>query len=253
VNQWTDLLNQFWSTLALFGAWISDQEWLTGILVGLVLVGLFGWIRGIIKVRRIKSAIRHELRANQAQISQKQAMVTQMITAFEQESYQPVLSIPPLTTVFDHYYPTVVHTYSALARDNLHVIYALLRQNDDFLNNFQPRLMGEVTSKINARSHAAHIAQLHAINESYQIIAGLINDFLRGKPHDVFARRLVGSSQSNQVSQSAPVSQAHQTRQPSQTHQATPTDQSAQADQPSQSPKPPPAKSRKRDPYSLIP
>ena len=174
------------------------QPWiaLIGVITGFLLGEGSRYARYRWQIRRNKNRIRADLQALLAQIPQKQDILRQALRHLRRKAVLPMLSVRALPagylTVLADVYPHL----DELQRNCLHVIYGRLKVADDFMDNFEDRIVKavqEAHADPNVDPWPTYAAKVREIDESYKVVVKLIRSYLDQSPIDVFGVKSASS------------------------------------------------------------
>jgi hypothetical protein len=166
---------------------IPVQAWsLIGVALGFSLGEGSRWVRKRLRIRKLKGAVRTELKVILAQIEDKEDILKQAIKALEEKRVLPMAAVRFITTGYGSYIEDLYEHYSDVDRNCLHVIYERLRISDSLTESFFEEFQRAIKDKILDEPWKAYIAHLGELAESYKVVRSLISSFLVGKAEDVF-------------------------------------------------------------------
>jgi hypothetical protein len=165
---------------------------IAGALVGVTLGYSLTEVTRICRERRSRKTARRnlkdELHSNIFIIAQKQDVVRKMVAALEKQQVLPGRTTPCASIIYDTQIADIAKTLSSIERDNVHLIYAQLKDFDRYLNDFDRAVKEDLTLKVMDKPLQAHAAMLKDILGKYDVLRDLIGAFLKGHPEDVFYR-----------------------------------------------------------------
>ena len=163
------------------------QAWsLIGVALGFSLGEGSRCVRKRLHIRKLKGAVRTELKAILAQIDDKEDILGQAIKALEKMGILPMAAVRFITTGYGSYIEDLYEHYSDIDRNCLHVIYERLRLADSLTESFFEDFQRAIKDKVLDDPWKAYIAHLGELAESYKVVRNLISSFLAGNAEDVF-------------------------------------------------------------------
>lgn len=160
---------------------------LVGVALGFLLGEGSRVIRHLIRVRRLKRMIRHEMASIRAQIPQKLDILRKMRDVLRSGGVLSGVSVSAIDTGFRQHGPELYPYLAPLERNCLHVIYGRLSVADRLMDSFESDLVRANAEGIIDDPFMAYSHRLQELEESYQVVSSLIDGYLAGKPTDVFA------------------------------------------------------------------
>ncbi len=159
---------------------------LIGVVLGFSLGEGARWLRNRLRLRRLKVAIRSELRAALAQIEDKEDILRKAIKALQEKRVLPMVAVRSMTHGYSSYIHDLYDYYSNIERYCLHVIYERLRVADMSMETFHEDFQQAIKDKIVNDPWEYYVGYLEDIIKSYDLLRGLIGSFLAGEPEGVF-------------------------------------------------------------------
>jgi hypothetical protein len=147
-------------------------------------------VRHLLERRRLRSALRDELEINLYQLSHKMNTMSNVIDSLKNGKILPGTSVPFATAVYSTSLSSIIHALKPRERDIVHNIYARLRIQDDFLQQFEDRFKESLKDDVAENPWKAYITKLTELREDCEITQELIKSFLAGKPIDIYNRAL---------------------------------------------------------------
>ena len=166
-------------------------EWviaLLGVAVGFALNEASSIAKAKIKARKYLLAMKDELNTNLHQLSQKEDIAQQMISALKSGKLLPGASVPFASTVYERHFPDLVGSLKPIERDNIRHIYSNLKVLDNTLDEFERSIKKDIHSACINDVEAAYIGRLNDVLENYRILKNLIKKYLEEAPVDIYYR-----------------------------------------------------------------
>ena len=165
----------------------SEGFWgLTGVLLGFALAELSSLARSGLRIRRLKRALKDELRAVDSQINQKLDIISKATEALGQKNILPTTAVRVVTSAFDSHFPELYGHLSLHQRNCLHVAYERLRVADKELERFEDDIQQKITQNVLPDPFEYWRNRMQELADSYGVVRDLIRSYLKGKPIDVF-------------------------------------------------------------------
>ncbi len=155
---------------------------LVGAIIGNVIIK---WLRDVFLRKRVKKALRNELKRNMSTVIFKKDIIRQIIENLKLERILTGKSVHSASNVYNKYLSMLSIYLSKIENDNLHIIYEHLRHNDEFMDEFESRLRYDIDSNRIDDVWSKHIREFDEIDKDYDKILSLIKDYLNNKPKDV--------------------------------------------------------------------
>ncbi len=166
-------------------------EWVIaflGVALGFALNEAASIAKAKTKARKYLLAMKDELNTNLHQLSQKENIAQQMISALEHGKLLPGGSVPFASTVYERHFPDLVGLLKPIERDNIRHIYSNLKVLDSTLDEFERSFKEDIHSDSINDVEAAYIGRLNDVLENYRVLKGLIKKYLEGTPVDIYYR-----------------------------------------------------------------
>lgn len=175
---------------------MNDAWTLIGVLAGVVVGFGLGegsrWVRGKLRIDRLRRMFREELKAMKQQIPEKKEMLLDAISALRgREAVPEILAVPVIDVGYSNHFPEVYEHLSYRQRNCIHVIHHHLKIADRIMKSFKDEFM-EVLER-NKRGASVlfdpwktHIRRLESILTNYDNVERWIDGYLAGNPPDVF-------------------------------------------------------------------
>lgn len=139
------------------------------------------------RIIELKKIIGEELKSILAQIIDKKDIINQAIAHLSLEkNYLPLRSVSIIAIGYQQNISELHNYLTQKERNCLHVIYERLFIADEELNNFENNFKNDYRDKIISKPFKAYRNRLNNLNSSYDVVSKLINNYLMGKPEDVF-------------------------------------------------------------------
>ncbi len=171
---------------------IEISKWaiaLIGVAAGFVLKEFSDFVKEKIRSRKYRTALEDELVTNLHQLDQKIDIAEQMKEALSKGRFLSGLSVPFASSVYDHFFPSILKDLSSLQRDNVRHIYSTLRVVDDFMFGIEKSYKEDAKENIMGDVNAAYLGKIDDILQTYNIVKGLIQKYKAGEPVDIYNRK----------------------------------------------------------------
>ena len=185
--------------------WIALIASLSGVVVGFLLSVGYQAITARLEIRRLKKALRGELRSIKFQVGQKEDVLRKMIAELGNGNILPGETVPIPDDVYSSGIYKLLPHLTAKQRNCLHVIYGHLRVADRRTADFEIAVRRDLRDARLQYIEAApqkdevtlvglgptevlrhHKGQLGDLLENYGTVVGLIESYLKDDPIDVF-------------------------------------------------------------------
>jgi len=127
---------------------------LIGVTAGFILKEISDFIKEKTRSRKYRAALEDEMKTNLYQIKQKSDIAVQMKDALSEDKFLAGLSVPFASSVYDHYFPSILPDLNSLQRDNVRHIYSTLKVIDDFMagveNSYKEDVQGAAMANVNS-------------------------------------------------------------------------------------------------------
>ncbi len=166
--------------------WSSSGIWaVAGVVVGFALAEVSRLVRDLLRRRRRKRALRHELKSNLGLIPQKIDIIDQILAALKTGKVLPGACVPAMSKVFEEFGAELQPYLSEAERSCLHIIYGHLASVDRELHEFESRYITAVRDGVPSDPRHAFSLRLTNLRENCQTVQRLIGSYLEGRPEDV--------------------------------------------------------------------
>lgn len=167
-------------------------EWgaaLLGVVIGFSLNEISTIFKNKSHIKKYRTALLDELNTVLAQISQKEDIANQMITALNENKFLSGHSVPFASTIYVHYFPSIIHAFTSIERDNIRHIFSNLELLDNVMNTLETEYKKDINSTAMDNINSAYIGKLKDVIESYSTLNKIITELLSNNPIDIYYRK----------------------------------------------------------------
>ena len=164
------------------------MEWIgiIGVVVGFGLGEVSRFIRGLLRIKKLKALIEDELKAIKYQIPQKRDIIKKMLDAIANRELLGGSSVRFLDAGYRTYFVDINEHLTPKQRNCIHVIYERLSNIDSVLFSFEDEFRSALNDPAVTNPYYASTARLKDCLASLEVISKLIEGYLDGSPEDVF-------------------------------------------------------------------
>ena len=170
---------------------IEIPKWaiaLVGVTAGFILKELSDLIKEKLRSRKYRSALEDEIKTNLHQLEQKKDIAVQMKEALSKGRFLSGLSVPFASSVYDHYFPSILKDLNSLQRDNIRHIYSTLKVLDDFMSGMEKSYKEDAQGTAMGDVNSAYLGKIDDVLNTYGIVQNLINQYISSSPVDIYYR-----------------------------------------------------------------
>ena len=170
---------------------IEIPKWaiaLVGVTAGFILKELSDLIKEKSRSRKYRAALEDEMKTNLHQLEQKKDIAVQMRDALSKGRFLSGLSVPFASSVYDHYFPSILNDLSSLKRDNVRHIYSTLNFLDDFMLGIEKSYKEDAQGAVMSDVNSAYLGKIEDVLNTYGIVQDLIQKYIAGSPVDIYCR-----------------------------------------------------------------
>lgn len=166
--------------------WISGIIAIVGIVIGFGLGEVSRWIRGLLRIKKLKVLIEDELKAIKYQIPQKRDIIRKIVDAIDNRELLGGSSVRFLNAGYQTYFAEINEHLTPKQRNCIHLIHESLKNIDVGLFCFEEEFRSALNDPAVTDPYFASKAHLQDYLSSLDVVHKLIESYLNGKPIDVF-------------------------------------------------------------------
>lgn len=166
-------------------------EWiaaLLGVFIGFFLSEGTAILKEKARAKKYRTALFDELETILYQISQKEDIAIKMLEAMKENKFLPGLSTSFASTMYIHYFPSIIHTFSPIERDNIRHIYSTTNTLDTVMSNIETEYKQDINGTGMANVNAAYSGKIKDVIATYSVLKELINSLVNMMPKDIYYR-----------------------------------------------------------------
>jgi hypothetical protein len=111
-----------------------------------------------------------------------------MMDALKTNKFLSGKSVPFASIVYMRHFPSIIHTFTSIERDNIRHIYSNLMLLDELMSTLESDFKQDICSSAIENVNSAYIGKLKDILDSYAVIKKLIDKLLTNKPINIYHR-----------------------------------------------------------------
>lgn len=161
---------------------------LLGVTIGFLLNEGTTLIKETHKAQKYNDALNDELETNLHQLENKIDIANQMIMALKTGRFLPGWSVPFASTVYEHYFPSIINKLKPIERDNVRHIYGQLQILDEITRTMEDSFKLDTKTDVMNSTLDAYIGRVDDVLQNYQILKTLIRKYLDKEPVDIYKR-----------------------------------------------------------------
>ncbi|MAL98034.1 MAG: hypothetical protein CL583_06245 [Alteromonadaceae bacterium] len=159
---------------------------IVGVLLGFMLGEGARWIRYRYSIRVAKAALAAEIRADFAQLPKKLDIFQQSVSAMKKGQVLRMQSVHFAVSGYNRAISGFYPHFTTKERTCLHVIYENFRIVDEFMDEFEDRIVAATKDEAIRDPWTIYINKCNDLMASLEVQKHLAQSYLEGKPEDVF-------------------------------------------------------------------